>query len=428
LSRPVAARVAWSLWALVIALDAATAVLAVMAGEVEGGGIATFVVAFIVFQIFATVGAVVASRRPENPIGWFFLVAAILLMTANLDGAYVDLALARSLPGAVPVAVALGWTWPVGLGLLLVLIIRFPDGRLPSSHWRPIERLAVGLLAAVVLLSVFGPLEEPLEDADNPVGIGIGGFSVVVAPVLFAGVLVVTIAAVAALVYRLRRAPEQRQQIKLFLAAVGLALVFDLSLAIADAVSSSFDGGPAALWLAVLGTIPVSVGVAILRYQLYDIDRIINRTLVYGVLTAGLAGLYFGIVLALQQIFSSFTQDNKLAIAGSTLAVAALFRPARRRIQALVDRRFYRRKYDTQQTLEAFSARLREEIDLDTLTAELRAVVRETIQPAHVSLWIRPKFEASTRPGSVAAPTRFHVATVREQARAGGLGTSGEPT
>jgi hypothetical protein len=226
---------------------------------------------------------------------------------------------------------------------------------------------------------------------------------------LFAGVLVVTISAVAALVYRLRTAPEQRQQIKWFLAAVALALVFDLSLAIADAFSSSFDGGPAALWLAVLGTIPVSVGVAILRYRLYDIDRIINRTLVYGLVTAALAGLYFGIVLALQQLFSSFTQGNNLAIAGSTLAVAALFRPARRRIQAVVDRRFYRHRYNAQQTLEAFSARLREEIDLDTLTAELRAVVGETIQPAHVSLWIRPRVEAATLARAQVPPRRGPV-------------------
>ena len=399
-----AAQVAWSLWALVIALDVATAVLGVMEGKTEGETVATFLVAYVVFQIFATVGAVVASRRPENPIGWLFLAAAILLMTANLAGAYVDLAVARSLPGAVPVAVGLNWTWLLGLGLLLILVLLFPDGKLPSPRWKPVRRFMVVWLAGLAFVSVFqpGPLEEPLEASDNPVGIP--GLDVASGVLLITGVILIVLAAIASLVYRLRRAPDQRQQIKWFVASVGFVLLFDFSLGVADAVSSSFNGGPDALWLAVLATIPISVGVAILRYRLYDIDRIINRTLVYGAVSAGLAGTYFGIVLALQQAFGSVTSGNELAIAGSTLAVAALFRPARRRIQALVDRRFYRHKYDATQTLQAFSARLREEIDLETLSAELEAVVRETMQPAHVSLWLRGREPSVTQ--SVTIPRR----------------------
>ena len=183
----------------------------------------------------------------------------------------------------------------------------------------------------------------------------------------------------------------ERQQYKWFTYAAAL---LPLGLIVNGTVGALAPGADVAISLTLSFTaavLPNATGIAILRYRLYEIDRIVNRTLVYGALTALLAGLYFGIVIGLQAAFSSLTQGNELAVAGSTLAVAALFRPARRHIQALVDRRFYRSKVDAERTLAAFSARLRQEIDLGSLTGELSAAVQETMQPAYVSLWLRPQ-------------------------------------
>jgi hypothetical protein len=401
-SRRTATRLAWSLWALVFAVQTAFLVMYAMAGTVDDArSVANGIVAFLVFQLFATVGAVVASRRPENPIGWLFCLAALLTATANAAGGYIDLALARGLGGAVAVSVALGWTWLAALGIMVVIALLYPDGRLPSPRWRPIGWLVVIWLLALALSSAFrpGPLEPPLDEIDNPVGIP--GLNVVFYLVGTAGGAVLLIAALVSLVSRFHRNPEQRQQIKWFLASVGLALTVLVGLSVADAVSPSFNGPPDAVFLLALATIPVATGIAILKYRLYEIDRIVNRTIVYGAVSALLAGLYFGIVLALQEVFSGFGGGSDLAIAVSTLAVAALFRPARAWIQTAVDRRFNRSHYDAERTLAAFGARLRDEVSLDAMRTELESAVRQTMQPAHVGLWlvVTSPVTISGRPG-----------------------------
>jgi hypothetical protein len=401
-SRRTATRLAWSLWALVFAVQTAFLVMYAMAGTVDDArSVANGIVAFLVFQLFATVGAVVASRRPENPIGWLFCLAALLTATANAAGGYIDLALARGLGGAVAVSVALGWTWLAALGIMVVIALLYPDGRLPSPRWRPIGWLVVIWLLALALSSAFrpGPLEPPLDEIDNPVGIP--GLNVVFYLVGTAGGAVLLIAALVSLVSRFHRNPEQRQQIKWFLASVGLALTVLVGLSVADALSPSFNGPPDAVFLLALATIPVATGIAILKYRLYEIDRIVNRTIVYGAVSALLAGLYFGIVLALQEVFSGFGGGSDLAIAVSTLAVAALFRPARAWIQTAVDRRFNRSHYDAERTLAAFGARLRDEVSLDAMRTELESAVRQTMQPAHVGLWlvVTPPVTISGRPG-----------------------------
>ena len=233
----------------------------------------------------------------------------------------------------------------------------------------------------------------------NPLGIGalgrVGG--PLTTALLVIGYFVLLAAVVATIVRYRRSRGVEREQFKWFAFAAALfALVLIASTIASGVYPEALNAMSIAGLLAGGAGIPIAVGIAILKYRLYEIDRIINRTLVYGAVTALLAGLYFAIVIGLQAIFSGLTRGNDLAIAGSTLAVAALFRPARRRIQAFVDRRFYRQRYDAQQTLDAFSQRLRDEVDLDQLATDLGAVVHETMQPAHVSLWIRPKFAAVT--------------------------------
>ena len=294
----------------------------------------------------------------------------------------------------------MGWLWSwtpyVGLGITAAfLLLLFPDGRLPSRRWRPVAWLAAGSLVALFLGSFSpGPLGgfDDITSIENPFGIDrAGGFFDSLEGSTGWTLLVVSIlASASSFVLRLHRARgDERQQLKWFAYAATLLAAGFITLSATD--GESWIG--AAPLVAGLVALPLAIGIAILRYRLYEIDVIIRRTLVYGAVTAGLAGLYFGIVLALQQVFSSFAGGSDLAVAVSTLAVAALFGPARRRVQHAVDRRFYRRRYDAQRTLETFSARLRDEVDLDALGTELRTVVRDTMQPSDVSLWLRPAQE-----------------------------------
>jgi hypothetical protein len=273
------------------------------------------------------------------------------------------------------------------IALFILIPLLFPTGMPPTSRWRFVGWGAVAAGGLTVVGSAFAPGSlENFPWAQNPLGIeGFPGKAL--AGISFFGCVLAALAAIASLVVRYRRSHGvERQQLKWVTAAGGLlVLSFMAGGLLTDSVSE--QAGWAALVVG-LSIVAVAVAVALLRYRLYDLDVVINRALVYAVLTAMLAGSYFGLVLLLQVVLSP---SSGLAVAGSTLAVAALFRPARSRIQRAVDRRFYRRRYDAAHTLEGFGARLRDEVDLDSLADELSAVVANTMQPAHVSLWVRPR-------------------------------------
>jgi hypothetical protein len=393
-----AAWVAWSLATLTMLCTVVHVTLWTLAHPVEGAvdsrGEAGLPIAFVV------VGALVVTRRPDNRIGWLFCAGATFAVTGALD-AYALYALAArpeaGLPAATAAAWVAAWSWALGGLLVLLLPLLYPTGRPPSPRWRPLTWLA-GLICLLSMTSWAlrpGPLEaSQVPVAPNPLGIP-GADQLLEAVDLIAATLSVPVflAAVASVVVRFRRARGiERQQLKWFVYA-SLVVVAGFTLSstlptlipgISELVLDLVVTGLALAW-------PVALGIAILRYRLYDIDRLINRTLVYGLLTALLAGVYAGAVLVLGQVFGGVGGDPpSWAVAGATLAVAALFRPARRRIQAVVDRRFNRRKYDAAKTIEAFSRRLRDEIELDTLSTELLAVVDQTVQPAQASLWLRP--------------------------------------
>ncbi len=340
---------------------------------------------------FAIVGALVASPHPRNAIGWIFLGVAVFTGLASIAYGFVEYRLQSDTdPGAFAGAAAtyseVSWV-PFVLVPATFLLLLFPDGRLPSRRWRPIAWCAgAGIIGA---LFANGATPEPLAEfptVQNPFAID----SPVMEPLMAISLLLLWVGilgSVVSVVVRFRRAERvQRQQIK-WLATAGavLAVTLPIDVALEDVLG---EGAYVATTLSVLG-LPAAVGMAILRHRLYDIDVVINRTLVYGALTATLAGTYLAGVLLLQLALNPLTESNSLAIAVSTLAVAALFQPARRRMQAIVDRRFYRRRYDAARTLERFGTHLRDEIDLDALGDELRAVVADTMQPAHVSLWLR---------------------------------------
>jgi hypothetical protein len=351
---------------------------------------------FVGFSAFMVVGALIVAHRPGNANGWIFSAIALLAFTGQLASEYAAYAYVTrpgSLPGAVLAAWYASWPWYVVVALALLFTpLLFPTGRLLSPRWRPVAWLAA---VVTVALTVLGALRAELDSGGdlliaNPIGIAAvenPEVSTVGDGLLILLVLLIAVAFVS-LVLRFRRSRgEERQQLKWFTYAgtlLPLALLGDfLPAPVGDLVFG-----------VVIVFLPVAAGIAILRYRLYDIDRLINRTLVYGLLTALLAGIYTGAVLVLGQVFGGVGRDPpSWAVAGATLAVAALFQPARRRIQQAVDRRFNRRKYNAAKTIERFSTRLRDQVDLDTLSAELVTVVDQTMQPTTTSLWLRPTTE-----------------------------------
>jgi hypothetical protein len=343
---------------------------------------------------YSTVGAVVASRRPQNPIGWILCAIGLLWGVDHFNSEYAiyTLIAARGiLPGGEVAAWLTTLPWVPGLGLFVFMALLFPNGRLLSTRWRPFAWLSVLVAAVGTIMSAFSPGPILGLNVSNPLGIeGLPNVYEQLQALMFALICIAS----ASLLVRLHHARGvERQQIKWVAYAGALAASASLlNYTVIEAMDVRWIElvGLAPVLIGILG-IPTAVGIAILRYRLYDIDIIINRTIVYGSLTVTLVALYFGVVVVLQRIFVLLTgQQSTLAVVASTLAIAALFNPLRRRIQGFVVRRFYRRKYDARKTLEAFSAQLRNETDLDALSGDLKAVIAETMQPAHVSLWLRP--------------------------------------
>ncbi len=358
------------------------------------------------FLAFPIVGALVASKRPCNRIGWILLADGSLWMFLGMSDYYGVYGVAR--PGSVPFPVGVAglnhWLWVPAVGLFgTYLLLLFPDGRLPSKRWRPIAWLSG---AVIVLLSVGVALSpEPLQNLGgvrNPFGIEVhpwvayAGYALPLLPLCM-------LASALSLVLRFRGSRgEERQQLKWIAFAASLVgLLYLIAMVSAFLVpSEAWFAGSTPSWVDIpaygallsFATVPIAVGFAMLRYRLYDIDVLINRALVYGTLSLLLVATYLGFVVGLQGLVRALTgQDSTLAVVASTLAIAALFGPLRRRVQSLVDRRFYRRKYDAKKVLEAFNARLREETDLDALGEDLVGVARSTMQPEHVGLWVRPE-------------------------------------
>jgi hypothetical protein len=382
----------FSLWAVAISLVLFAHALAFVSRP-EAQLYVYWIEATLIVPTFATLGALIVSRRPGNIIGWLFLVSAVAFGMQFFSGQYATVALSGStgLPGGAYAAWLSTLMQLAAVSTILFLLMLFPTGRLLSPRWR-VMAWTTGLVILGSLISLAlspGPIQD-FTPTPNPFGIRVvvPGFLQALGGWL---VLACIVAVVVSLVLRLYRSRgEERLQLKWFVYAATLGI---LAISLADLVPA-----PLGVWIANLAwvvappSLAVSAGIAILRYRLYDIDLLINRTLVYGSLTVTLVALYFGGIVVLQRIFVILTgQQSTLAVVASTLAIAALFNPLRRRVQGFVDRRFYRRKYDARKALEAFSATLRDETDLEALNNELVGVVRETMQPAHVSVWLRPE-------------------------------------
>ena len=404
-----AARVAWLGWAVACAVLVLTVVLSIQVETVA------FSLSFgAVLAAFATVGAVVAARHPHNAVGWLCLAVGFLGSVNALVVPYAEYAFVTR-PGSLPGGLVMAWlslwlsyVWGLTVTFLPLL---FPTGRPPTPRWRPVAWAAAVVLIAMCVVAAItpGPMGEQQRWPRNPLGIESAAAALQRTDQRLTLCLVaVMVLCAASILMRFRRSQGiERQQLKWFSYAIALfALVFIAYLLTTLLWGEWLPNTASDVVFAIgYGLIPVSAGIAILRYRLYDIDRIINRSLVYGLLTALLGGMYVCVILLCGQLFGGITDDPpSWAIAGATLAVAALFQPARRHVQQLVDRRFNRRRYNAARTIDAFSVRLRDQVDLDTLTTDLLMVVDRTIEPTTASLWLRPPASRERSPALVRSP------------------------
>jgi hypothetical protein len=411
ISPGVAARVAWGVGIVAIVVTVSAMALVVATRSVPRPDWERpwqLVLLSIAWYLpFSAVGVIIAARRPANPLGWLLLAIGLTLALNDFMHYYGTYTLIYR-PGALPLGLAVGWVstwnWAIMFPVLPFVFLLFPDGRLPSPRWRVLAWASALCGGLILLLAPFraGSLEY-FPTIPNPVGIPLLTDSFFATPSLVYFTLLLV--ASSSLLVRFRRARgDQRQQLKW----VAFAAVF---FGVVGFVGPRWLAAPVQAILELLATLAfnAAIAIAILKYRLYEIDRLINRTLVYGLLTALLGGIYAGLVLVLGQLFGGIgAEPPSWAVAGATLAVAALFQPARRRIQQAVDRRFNRRKYNTAKTIEAFATRLRDQVDLDTLSTELLAVVDQTMEPTRVSLWLRPSTASSSgTPHSEARPTTW---------------------
>jgi hypothetical protein len=399
MSRRNAAWLAWSMCALSLALTALSLLLLVLNLSHPDVHVYFWVENTLVSVSFSIIGAIIASRLPANPVGWLFCAAASIAAVAHLSAEYAIYALVAR-PGSLPAGEALAWlaswVWIPYIGCIIFSLLLFPNGRLPSRRWRWLAWLSmlVTVAGAVWVALSPGAIANVGSMISNPLGIeglpsGYKPMQTIMPALLF-------VATVLTLVFRLLRTRGiERQQIKwpAFTAVMATGGSVLYGTAVSEAIGLRWlEWAAFVVFIAAVASFPISIGVAIVRYKLYEIDTLINRTLVYGSLTVTLVALYFVGIVVLQRIFVLLTgEQSTLAVVASTLLIAALFTPLRRRIQSFIDNRFYRRKYDARKTLQTFSAQLRDETDLEALSGDLVGVVRETMQPAHVSLWLRPE-------------------------------------
>ncbi|HZU11344.1 MAG TPA: hypothetical protein VFB58_00750 [Chloroflexota bacterium] len=353
------------------------------------------------FVAFALVGAFIAAYRPHNAIGWLFCLIGLSNIVSDVAQQYAVYAVITH-PHTVPAGVFMFWAgtgWMATIGwatMALFIPLLFPTGRLLSPRWRIVAILGAIVIAVEVAFQAFMPFSGGVSyfpRMANPYAVTI--LASLKEMVTYIGMLLVVgvmVAAVVSLVLRFQRAGRDEQlQIKWFAYAAAL-LAVSIALAIVNSAvvhNALVDNLSTPLQLIAVSALPISAAVAILRHRLYDIDVVINRTLVYGSLTLSLAAVYIGGVIALEALFRFVSgQNSDLAVAVATLAVAALFNPWRQRLQAFIDRRFYRRRYDAARALAAFTVQLRDEVDLEKLTGDMLDVLQETIQPASASIWL----------------------------------------
>jgi hypothetical protein len=381
---------AWSVWAVTVAVSATAGVfnaLYPLPASLTGlSGSPAGLLAVLFIGSFATVGALLGWKRPANPIGWLLAGTGLAYAAGGFTLVLAYFPQTRALAGW------LGWLWLFGLALGVFVLLLFPSGGLPSRRWRPAAWAAGIGLAGWVLGNAFAPTIITANQATpNPVGLT-GPAGQICKVIAVGSVLLLAATAVAAvlsLVFRYRRArAAERAQLKWLVYAGGLIL---LALLAQFLIPPIMGGGAAASNLenaiitGVFALVPIAIGIAVLRYRLYDIDRVISRTLAYAIITGLLAGVYAGLVLLATEVLRL---SSPVAVAAATLAAAALFAPVRRRVQRLVDRRFNRARYDAETTTAAFAARLKDAVDLDAIRDDLASVVQAALEPAHVSVWV----------------------------------------